>query len=352
MYTIKQTARLTGVPPGTLRSWERRYAVVRPTRNESGYRVYDKSVIAAIIGLRTLIDSGWAPAEAARAIEEGKVQCSSAAATELTALPDRVQDQWTAASHAFKDFLRSAARLDSLGLNDSLDRGFALGPFEHVVDYWLFPALTALGDGWAGGQIDVAGEHLASQAVRSRLSGAFEAAGWRSRGPSVLVGLPPGSHHDLGALAFAVMTKRRGLDVHYLGADLPTRSGSPRWKADGWTPRSSRYRWPKTVRQRKRHSGPCSQRVLTWCSPSAVPTRTTWQGTFWSSHRRPAPRQRSSTSASTRLLSDVFRPRQSGFVEPSSKLCKVCTRLGQAEVCRGFARVSLGPESMTATWRK
>ena len=224
VYTIKQTARLTGVPPGTLRSWERRYAVVRPTRNESGYRVYDKSVIAAIIGLRTLIDSGWAPAEAARAIEEGKVQCSSAAATELTALPERVQDQWTAASHAFKDFLRSAARLDSLGLNDSLDRGFALGPFEHVVDYWLFPALTALGDAWASGQIDVAGEHLASQAVRSRLSGAFEAAGWRSRGPSVLVGLPPGSHHDLGALAFAVMAKRCGLDVHYLGADLPTRS--------------------------------------------------------------------------------------------------------------------------------
>jgi methylmalonyl-CoA mutase cobalamin-binding subunit len=57
-----------------------------------------------------------------------------------------------------------------------------------------------------------------------RLSAAFEAAGSRSRGPSVLVGLPPGSEHELGALAFAVSAKRRGLDVHYVGADLPTDS--------------------------------------------------------------------------------------------------------------------------------
>ena len=54
--------------------------------------------------------------------------------------------------------------------------------------------------------------------ARAQWQAAFEAAGWRSRSPSVLVGLPAGSRHELGALAFAVTAKRRGLDVHYLGS--------------------------------------------------------------------------------------------------------------------------------------
>lgn len=223
MYTIKQTAQLTGVPSAKLRAWESRYGVPTPTRSESGYRFYDKADIADIIGLRTLVEAGWSPAEAARAIQDGTVQPGATAASELSTLP-WPHDPQAAAADAFTAFLRAAAALDSQGLDDSLDRGFALGTFEHVIESWLFPTLTALGDGWALGKIDIAGEHLASQAVRNRLCAAFEAAGWRSRGPSVLVGLPPGNRHELAALAFAVTAKRRGLDVRYLGADVPTAS--------------------------------------------------------------------------------------------------------------------------------
>jgi MerR family transcriptional regulator, light-induced transcriptional regulator len=222
MYTIKQAARLTGVPAATLRAWERRYGVVEPSRTESGYRVYDQDAIASLISLRTLIESGWSASNAARAVREGTVAAQPTAAE--VAAPPRDRDSGTSAQEAVADFLTAAQDLDSDGLDDSLDRGFAAGSFEFVVEHWLFPALEALGEGWARGEIDVAGEHLASQAVRRRLSAAFDAAGRRARGPSVLVGLPPGSQHELGALVFAVVAKRRGLDVQYLGADVPTAS--------------------------------------------------------------------------------------------------------------------------------
>ena len=42
-----------------------------------------------------------------------------------------------------------------------------------------------------------------------------------------MVGLPSGSQHDLGALAFATATRRRGMDVLYLGANVPVSS----WEA-------------------------------------------------------------------------------------------------------------------------
>jgi methanogenic corrinoid protein MtbC1 len=221
MYTIKQAARLTGVPEASLRAWERRYAVVVPHRNTSGYRVYDEAALAAISSMRRLMDDGWAPVEAAAAVRNGTAPAAPGGprAGEVSpAEPQGAPDDYT------QLFLTSAAQLDAAGIEEALDGGFALGSFEHVVDSWLFPALEALGDGWARGDIDVAGEHAASHAVHRRLSAAFDAAGSRSRGPTVVVGLPPGSQHDLGALAFATALRRRGLDVLYLGADVPVTS--------------------------------------------------------------------------------------------------------------------------------
>jgi methanogenic corrinoid protein MtbC1 len=224
MYTIKHASRLTGVSEATLRAWERRYGVVRPVRNESGYRLYDQAALAAVMAMRRLVDDGWSPTEAAHAVRTGTVP----PVLEAVAHPETLNgDQQPGAVTYMELFLSSAARMDTGGIEESLDGGFALGSFEHVVDSWLFPTLEALGEGWSRGEIDVAGEHAASHAVHRRLSAAFEAAGSRSRGPAVVVGLPAGSQHDLGALAFATAIRRRGMDVLYLGPDVPVSS----WEA-------------------------------------------------------------------------------------------------------------------------
>src|SRR3954449_4772061 len=224
MYTIKQASRLTGVSETSLRAWERRYGVVVPHRNDSGYRLYDEQALAAVSTMRRLVHDGWSPAEAADAVLKGTVP---AALDDVVGSETSDGLQQPNAVTYMQRFLTSAAQMDTAGIEDSLDGGFALGSFEHVVDSWLFPTLEALGEGWARGDIDIAGEHAASNSVHRRLSAAFDAAGSRSRGPSVVVGLPPGSQHDLGALAFATATRRRGMDVLYLGANVPVSS----WEA-------------------------------------------------------------------------------------------------------------------------
>ena len=220
MYTIKQAARLTGVSEASLRAWERRYAVVVPTRNESGYRLYDEAALAAVSTMRRLVDDGWSAAAAAAAVRSGDVP----PAPEPTDGGVATEGDHPNAATYMQRFVVAAAEMDTAGLEASLDGGFSLGSFEHVVDAWLFPTLEALGEGWARGEIDVAGEHAASHAVHRRLSAAFDAAGSRSRGPAVVVGLPAGSQHELGALAFATAIRRRGLDVLYLGANVPVSS--------------------------------------------------------------------------------------------------------------------------------
>src|SRR3954449_2704083 len=90
MYTIKQAARLTGVPESSLRAWERRYGVVAPRRTESGYRVYDDDAVAALSTMRRLVHTGWAPSEAAKALREGTVPPAAAGPSSPTRTPSAV----------------------------------------------------------------------------------------------------------------------------------------------------------------------------------------------------------------------------------------------------------------------
>jgi methylmalonyl-CoA mutase cobalamin-binding subunit len=218
LFTIKQAARIVGVTQATLRTWERRYGVVAPLRTETGYRTYDSLAIAKLTTMRRLVDEGWSPKNAAAGILSGEVTVDGSTATEP---PDR--DAAVGTVHT-EEFLAAAARMDVLEIQRSLDAGMSTGSFEHAVDSWLMPALVALGDDWARGAVDVAGEHAASHLVLRRLAAAFEAAGSRSRGPKVVVGLPAGSQHELGALAFATALRRLGHDVLYLGPSVPEAS--------------------------------------------------------------------------------------------------------------------------------
>src|SRR4051812_27906638 len=223
MYTIKQVATRTGLGAPLIRAWERRYGVVEPTRTPSGYRLYDDQAIGVLLAMRGLLERGWTPSEAARAIRAGEVSLGEVATEPPTgsgAPPASSRDHRRQMIDAFV-----AAAEDALptGTEAALDEILASGSFEAVIDDVLLPAAAALGESWAAGRLGVAAEHAASGAVARRLSGAYQAAAGDSR-TKVLVGLPPGSRHELGALAFAVALRRRGVGVMYLGPDVPVDS--------------------------------------------------------------------------------------------------------------------------------
>jgi DNA-binding transcriptional MerR regulator/methylmalonyl-CoA mutase cobalamin-binding subunit len=215
MYTIKQAAARTGLTVPVLRAWERRYGIVTPSRTASGYRLYDDEAIARITAMRRLVDAGWSPSTAAAAIADGT------APSPTEPLPS--SSELTAGDATLREaFIAAAGALDTRRLEGVLDEMLARGTFERVASEHVLPAVVAVGDAWQAGRIDVASEHLASQAVLRRFAAAYQAAG-RPAGDTgaVIVGLPPGSRHALGALAFAVAARRAGLPVVYLGADLP-----------------------------------------------------------------------------------------------------------------------------------
>lgn len=221
MYSIKQASIRSGVSVPLIRAWERRYGLVSPKRTPSGYRLYDDQAIATLVRVRELTESGWTASEASRAVLAGEVPVSPAISVAPPPLTDGAAHAHQAA--LVERYVTAAADMDIAATGAALDEMFAQGSFEAIVDDLLMPALIALGDAWADGHIDVAAEHAASAAVHRRLSALYEAAA--SIGdPLVVVGLPPGSRHEIGALAFAVALRRLGVGVLYLGPDVPVAS--------------------------------------------------------------------------------------------------------------------------------
>jgi DNA-binding transcriptional MerR regulator/methylmalonyl-CoA mutase cobalamin-binding subunit len=221
MYSIKQASIRSGVSVPLIRAWERRYGVVNPQRTASGYRLYDDEAIATLVRVRELTESGWTASEASRAFLAGEVELAPPPSPETTFLTDDAARARQA--DLVERFVVSAQAMDIAATGAALDEIFAQGSFESIVDDLLIPALVALGNARNEGQLDVAAEHAASAAVHRRLSALYEAAAAAGE-PRLVVGLPPGARHELGALAFAVAVRRRGVGVLYLGPDVPVAS--------------------------------------------------------------------------------------------------------------------------------
>lgn len=224
MYTIKRAAELSGVPAATLRAWERRYGLVEPERTDAGYRLYDDDAVDRVRDMATLVADGWSASTAAAEVSRRRAAPVAPATPEAAAAPEPTP---AVGADMTRRLIDAASVMDATGVARVLDERFALGSFESVVDEWLLPTLDEVGNGWADQRISIAGEHLVAHAVLRRLAAAYEAAASRPGGPTVVVGLPGGAHHELGIFAFAVALRRRGVDVVYLGPNLP----APAWRA-------------------------------------------------------------------------------------------------------------------------
>ncbi|MGK2874436.1 MAG: DICT sensory domain-containing protein [Nocardioides sp.] len=66
--TISDVARLTGVPSATLRSWESRYGLPRPSRLAGGHRRYDQTDVDAVLEVIRHREGGLSLAAAVRRV--------------------------------------------------------------------------------------------------------------------------------------------------------------------------------------------------------------------------------------------------------------------------------------------
>ena len=201
LLNIAAISRRTGVAPDTLRKWESRYGVLRPTRTAGGQRRYDEADVQRVEWLRDRIAEGWRIGEAARMLD-----------AEASALDDPIE---------LRDALIAAIRdVDLPSVTSTLDQAFAVLSLEQALADVVTPALYWTGEAWHRGELSIAQEHAISGKVRAHLTSLIADARADVHGIAVLA-CGPGEHHDLGLLMLAVALRADGWRVEYLGADTP-----------------------------------------------------------------------------------------------------------------------------------
>ncbi len=223
-YRINVAAALSGVPPATLRAWERRYGVPVPRRTTSAYRLYTADDVGLITRMREMVDAGMAPAQAASAV--------LASGTSMPLADDRGE---TGALELARDRLLSATqRYDGRALDEELMRLSLLLDAQTFYSKVVSPLLVEVGKRWEDGVLSIAQEHLLSEKLELALRASLRALE-RVDGPHVLLGALDGDTHVLGLIGAALRFAGSGAKVTLLGATTPpsaisdaVRSMSPR----------------------------------------------------------------------------------------------------------------------------
>ncbi|WP_045233985.1 cobalamin B12-binding domain-containing protein, partial [Deinococcus pimensis] len=120
------------------------------------------------------------------------------------------------------DVVRALLQPDHVRAGELLSRAHAQLTVEDVLMHVVQPALREIGLLWERGEITVAHEHQATAFLRGRIAQLLEMAGpggtW---GPTIVAACGPGEQHELGLLMVAVVLRRAGVHVHYLGPNTP-----------------------------------------------------------------------------------------------------------------------------------
>jgi DNA-binding transcriptional MerR regulator/methylmalonyl-CoA mutase cobalamin-binding subunit len=223
LFNTKAVVTQTSVPAPTLRAWERRYGILTPQRGENDYRLYSERDIATVTWLRERVRSGMTISQAIallKSLEPARRRgrkgvraphppdAESAPATRL----DLREMQ--------RDLLRQLTLLDETGARGTIALALAAHAVEDVCLDLLTPVLYTLGRQWREEGLSCVVEHFATTLIRAQLESLWRGTRDATEGALILVGCAPGELHEIGPLMVALLLRRAGMRVAFLGQSV------------------------------------------------------------------------------------------------------------------------------------
>ena len=212
-YKMRTVCELTGLSPALLRAWERRHGLLQPERTAGGHRLYTDDDLKVLRSVQEHMERGLSIGEIA---VMGRRSLLAAAKPSLPG----VDASAGGLAECRERLVGAAIDIDATQIEAVLDMAFGVASPIAAIDGVLLPALDEIGVQWAEGKLSVAGEHLASAKVITRIRRLLEAAN-QGPGRAAVVTCLPDELHEIGALLSAYALCLAGFRVSYLGAAMP-----------------------------------------------------------------------------------------------------------------------------------
>lgn len=210
-FTIRDLENLSGIKAHTIRIWEQRYSFLNPQRTDTNIRYYTNTELKQVLNIALLNKYGFkishidkmTPAE----IKEKIVTLSHAEARQ-----ERIVNE----------MICCMVDLKTEELEQLLDEYIEAKGIEKTILHIIFPFLERIGILWITNHVNPAQEHLVTNIIRQKLIVGIEKVATPLHiNKTLLLFLPEGEHHELGLLFMHYLLKSRGLQVMYLGANVP-----------------------------------------------------------------------------------------------------------------------------------
>ena len=207
VFTVSGAARQLGIPAATLRTWERRHGIGPSGRSAGGHRRYTGDDLIRLRAMRTLVQTGVPPAQAA-----------GLATLAAGGLPEHVPAD-SMISPAL--LIRAAVQLDAPLLCSLLGDAFARHGVSAAWQQLAVPALRELGarDPAVAGHGAV--EHMLSGSLLTTLLAVITLAPPARTIRPVVLACSEEEQHVLPVYALHAELAGHGVDVRQLGGRVP-----------------------------------------------------------------------------------------------------------------------------------
>ncbi len=209
-YPIRTISELTGVPTTTLRAWERRYGLLKPSRTPKGHRLYSSEDVDLINEIVKLLKSNHTISEAIRIINNPELR---------SAVGSHSDGHWLNYQQCM---LKSIENFNTENLDRTYNEALSIYPIDMVTEHVVIPILKTLGEQWDTREAGIAEEHFFSAFLRNKLGSRLHHESTRAKGSKILVSCLPNEHHELGVLLFCIAALGHGYQILYLGTNMPT----------------------------------------------------------------------------------------------------------------------------------
>ncbi len=228
-FNLKAVLQETRLAADTLRAWERRYGLPVPQRTQGGHRLYSRRDIETIKWLMARQAEGLS---ISRAVDLWNEQTASgsdplagsaaSSTTSLTANSSTMLPAETTLAALRSHWIAACMNFNESTAEQILNQAFSIFPIETVCVEVLQKGLSEIGNRWYSNKATVQQEHFASGLAMRRLDALLLASPASTQQATILIGCPAEEWHTLTPLLLALFLRRRGLNVIYLGANVPT----------------------------------------------------------------------------------------------------------------------------------
>ena len=228
-YNLKVVLKETGLAADTLRAWERRYGLPVPQRTPGGHRLYSQRDIETIKWLIKRQADGFSISRAVDMYNDllasGSDPLEDSVQPTLTYAPadaSQYQSPETTLDSSRERWVRACIDFNESNAEQILNQAFSIFPVEAVCVEVLQKGLSEIGNLWYENRASVQQEHFASGLAMRRLDALLSATPAPTRNATILVGCSPDEWHVFTPLLLSLLLRRRGSNIIFLGANVPT----------------------------------------------------------------------------------------------------------------------------------